>query len=303
MERVRAHGGALAVAFLLTSCSSRAPGPRIEPALARLTPSDTQLAAGLRLDVMRDAPAYRVLESAAPKGWVEEFGKRSGLDLRRDVTEVLVASNGRDAVVLARGRFDVPRLESLMAESGAKRLPHGSRTLFGREDAAAVFFDGGTVAVGPAKTLRSIIDQPGGIPAPILAALATLPPQSQAWLAATGVSQWFRLPGFNGEGALNAENFNRVLGSLQTVTGAAELGASIDVRLTGDCATPDAARTLHDALRGFLGMGRLATSADKADLLRLFDAVAITKQDRTVRVSALIPADLVEKLPAIARGR
>lgn len=303
MGRVRAHFGALAAALLLVSCSSRTPGPRIEPALARLVPRDTQLAAGLRLDLLKTAPAYRTLESHAPKAWMDDLVKHSGLDPRRDIAELLVTFNGQDAVVLAQGRFDVPRLESLVGEFGAKRLPHGQRTLFGTEDGAVVFLDGNTAAVGPARRLRSLIDGPGGIPAPILAALATLPPQSQAWVAATGASQWLRIPEFRGDGALNSDNFNRILGSLQTVTGAAEVGGSIDLRLTGECATADAAKMLHDTLRGFLGLGRLATGEDKTDMLRLYDSVAITKQDRTVRASALVPADLVEKLAALAGGR
>ena len=302
MGRVRALSGALAAVLLLVSCSSRPAGPRIEPALARLVPSDTQLAVGLRLDMMRAAPAYRTLEFHAPKGWLDELTKRTGLDPRRDITELLITFNGHEAVALARGRFEVQRLESALAESGAKRLPHGQRTLFGTEDAAAVFLDSTTAAVGPARRLRSVIDGPGGIPAPILAALVALPPQSQAWVAATGVSQWLRVPEFRGDGALNSDNFNRILGSLQTVTGAAELGGSIDLRLAGECATPDAAKMLHDAFKGFLGLGRLAMGAENADLLRFYDSVSIVKQDRAVRVSALIPADLVEKLAAMADG-
>jgi hypothetical protein len=247
---------------------------------------------------MRAAPAYRALESHAPKGWLEELGKRTGLDARRDITELLIAFNGQEAVALARGRFEVQRLESALAESGAKRLPHGQRTLFGTEEAAAVFMDSSTAAVGTASRLRSVIDGPDGIPAPILAGLATLPPQSQAWVVATGASQWLRLPEFRGDGALNSDNFNRILGSLQTVTGAAELGGSIDLRLTGECATPDAAKMLHDAMRGFLGLGRLAAGSAQPDVLRLYDSVSIAKQHRTVRASVLIPADLVDKLVA-----
>jgi hypothetical protein len=55
---------------------------------------------------------------------------------------------------------------------------------------------------------------------------------------------------------------------------------------------------LHDAMRGFLGLGRLAAGSAQPDVLRLYDSVSIAKQHRTVRASVLIPADLVDKLVA-----
>jgi hypothetical protein len=69
--------------------------------------------------------------------------------------------------------------------------------------------------------------------------------------------------------------------------------------------SPDAsaARQIHDALRGLIGIGRLSTPDNQRELLRFFDAIQVSQEDRTVRVRASIPLDLLIAFESFLGGK
>lgn len=133
------------LAALAAGCGLRQPtSVEVDPALAALVPSDTLSLAGVKLDALRVTPLYP--KWIAPE--LARLSKQSGVDLQKDVSELLAISNGKTAAVFAKGKSSVFRLDS------KEPLPRVK----------------------------------GGIPAALLAKMRTIPPQNQIWAASIGPS-------------------------------------------------------------------------------------------------------------------
>jgi hypothetical protein len=72
------------------------------------------------------------------------------------------------------------------------------------------------------------------------------------------------------------------------------------------CVSNEGAQRVHDALRGVIGLSRLSINESRLDMLRLWDAVHIDKDQQVVHVRVDLPADLADKLlaelPKLANG-
>src|SRR5436190_3993219 len=95
----------LAAPFLITSCNRTPTHQRVDPALAPLIPADTTALAGIRVDNLKKTPAWAKLfppNSPSPFG---AFEKRTGMDLRNSLYEVVYCLGGKHPVALVRGKF------------------------------------------------------------------------------------------------------------------------------------------------------------------------------------------------------
>jgi hypothetical protein len=144
--QMRLLTGSLVVLLALAAgCGLRQPtSVVVDPALAALVPSDTVSLTGVKLDALRATPLYQKLIVPA----IARFPKQDGVDLQKDVSELLAVSNGKDNAVFAKGKSSVFRLDS------KEPLPRAK----------------------------------GGIPAALLAKMRSIPPQNQIWAASIGAS-------------------------------------------------------------------------------------------------------------------
>ena len=83
------------LAALAGSCRSTKVPPVIDPALASYIPAGTVVLVGINLDEVRATPLYRSLPPNALAA-VQPF---------RDASYLLIASNARDLLLFARGKF------------------------------------------------------------------------------------------------------------------------------------------------------------------------------------------------------
>ncbi len=290
---------ALVAAALLafSGCARRASQTiTIDPALSSLISPDTVMLVGVKADALRSTEFYRRWVAARPQPPLDEFARRTGLDPRKDLRELLVASDGKSAVAMARGKFSPSGLEPALAQAGARRFTYKGYTLTGTETAAVVFLNDSTAVAGPAAALRATLDRRERGPAPpktLLDRVATVPATSQVWVVATGLFDKINLP-TSQTGSLGIPP--QVFGSIQGVTAWADLRESADLTAKIDTSTPQDAKRTHDAIKGLIGMGRLSTPDGKRELLRLYDSVTVGQQERVIHVKANIPLDLLEKL-------
>jgi len=77
-------------------------------------------------------------------------------------------------------------------------------------------------------------------------------------------------------------------------------GSHLQARVV--CKSAEGAQRVNDALRGLIGLARLSTNDNELDLLRMWDAVSIIKEEQAVRIQADLPADLTDKLIAHLGG-
>ncbi len=264
----------------------------VDPALAALVPEDAETVAGARVESLRSTPLYKRWVAGKQQPLLDELAKRLGLDLRKDLWELLIASEGEHVWALARGKFgpmgQEPRFQ------GARRTAYKGYTLIGDEDASLVFMNSTTAAAGPAAALRTLIDRRGrskGV-SPLIQRARALPAATQIWLVSkrTGALAG-KLPSRGNLAALA-----KILATLETATMAADLRSGLRLEATGSCRSEADARMLQDALRGLIGLARLTTPENSPELLRAWDGVTVRSEQRAIEVRAQIPADLLDLL-------
>ncbi len=138
--------------------------PAAADTLTDLLPPDTKVVFGIRmhnLALSSVAQTFAGQAKAATAGWLKTV-PLDGIDLLRDIDEVLIASTGKGqdppSIIVVTGRFDVPRLAE-----GAKDY-HGVPLLTGASetDSVVALLGNGTALLGDAALVRTAIDQRGG---------------------------------------------------------------------------------------------------------------------------------------------
>jgi hypothetical protein len=197
-----------------------------------LVPPDTILLAGVRLEPLRATPLYQRYIANRKLPQFEEFVKETGFDPRKDLWEFLIANDGKDTVVMARGHFDEMGLEPKLDREGAERMSYKGYTLLGDARTAVAFMNSSTAVSGPTAAVRSVIDRrsqaKGGIPQVLMEKVKAIPSTNQIW-AVGNVNG--RIPMLNFRDNGNLANLNNITPALKIFT------TGIDLR-TGFKRTP-----------------------------------------------------------------
>jgi hypothetical protein len=259
----------------------------VDPALATLVPPGTVLMAGIRVDRLQETPAWKQHVAERPIPLLDDAARETGLDLRRDLWEVTIVSDGSETAAMARGKFAEQGMEPSVSPQ-ARRMPYKGHTLLGTDRAAVVLLNPTTAVAGRPSSLMWIIDERGkstGPPAPLSALLKTIPWENQVWLVASGGT--VNMPG-------NAANLARMLGMAESAKAALKVdtGADLNAELTGR-SDQDAA-DLEGALRGLSGLARVATR--DPEMQRAFEGVQIARDGRKVNVKLSLTAPQLAKL-------
>jgi hypothetical protein len=296
VRRLAAVSTALACLALAACRTNKPASVRLDPALEALVPADAVFVAGANVDAIRDTPIYQKLLSRAPLPQLQGFTRKTGLDPRRDLSEVLSCSNGKRGLLLARGKFRTADLEARLEANGASRIDYKKYRLFGNEQGAIFFLNDSTAIAGPAGELRSIIDSGSGAGrgmSPALGGLIrSLPSGDQIFAALTGGLQGLDLAIPEKS---NLGNIAEVLQSVSSATIGMNLSNGFDVVAHVQCKTERDAKFVHDMLRGVIGLGRLNTPDGQPELLKLYDAIQVTQQQTATQVTAAIPQDSVDR--------
>ncbi|MEO5923990.1 MAG: hypothetical protein ABIR70_09200 [Bryobacteraceae bacterium] len=269
--------------FALTACKRTTPGALVDPALSGLVPGDTTMLVGIRVEDLLKTPLYKKYVADRPIPQLETFSKQFGIDPRKDLWEVLFISNGKENVVLGRGRFPSEPEKRLEIElKGAPRSVYHGYTLIGDEDAAVVILGESLAVAGPVAGLKRIIDtrnKSNGPPAVLAARMKEIPVTAGFWsvYAGTPISLPPNTPA-------NMNNMVKILNSIQSGAFYLDLHTNVSGKATGITASDAGAKELHDSLRGLLGLGRLMGAKDDVKMQRLFDGLRITLDGRNVNL-------------------
>jgi hypothetical protein len=289
----------LLCAVLLASCARKtAVGPKIDPALATLIPEDTTLLVGTRLEALERTPVYQKYLADRTFPQVEEFAKQTGLDPKKDLWELLFVSNGKNNVLLGRGKF-ANEMEPRLEKAGAKRFGYKGYNLVGDEKTAVVFFSGSTAAIGPTESLRFLLDQRGtskGPPAALAALMKDIPADAQFWAAYIGGPVDLPLGG-------NLANITKLVSSIQTGSLYFDLRTGLNGTALGDCSTDQGAEEVQGALKAFIGLGRLNTPANQPEMQAAWDGMRVTLQDKRVKLYIDVPQNVVDQFLNLWMGR
>ena len=126
----------LALAFAgcvcVVNCSRQvSSGIEIDKAFRPLIRPDTNVLAGMSIDKLKATPLYQRHEKALDFPLLDASVQRLGFDPRRDLAELLFASDGKTGALMARGRFQPKEMEAKLQASGLQRRPYKSFTILG----------------------------------------------------------------------------------------------------------------------------------------------------------------------------
>ena len=281
---------------ILLSATSLLRAERVDNVLARMVPADTVTLIGMRMEQLRVTPLFQKLIAQQKLPQFDDFAKESGFDPRRDVRDVLLASNGKQTVLLARGNFHVT------VPPKANKLNYHGYVIVTNNDAPGheagfCILDSTLAVAGPLPVLESALDQYKSGKTNNASALLTkarsIDEAYQLWVIANG-NQTFLSQ--NLPGAPQGFDIGRIFRSLQNTLIEADLRSGLKGFAEGDCVTAQDAKSLSDATRGMVGMGRLNTPENQPDLLRLWDGIKVQQTDRKVTVTVDIGQDLIDQL-------
>jgi hypothetical protein len=288
--RASVIAAAIAVVFL-GACGPSTPSGPANARLAAFIPSDAVLLAGVRLDELKKTPLYQHVIPLL--GSVE----REGFDPRRDIEELLIASDGQDTVAMARGRFDRREL------AGLEQSQHGGVTLYGKEGGAVALIDDSTAVAGGMAAVRAAIDQRNSgrqSAAGLLAKARALPTPNQVWMVSEGAASFLRPPRMQ-----NADAVQKILNSLSDLTFFADFREGVYAAASAQSKTDADAKFIGDTARGLIGLGRLSVPRGEPALAKAFDGVSVQQSGPSVSIHAKLPEEVavaaMERLRSFSR--
>ncbi len=297
-----------ALALLALGACRREPvSARVDAAIAPLIPADTVVLAGFRLDKLQKTPFYdRYVSGESALRFFHEFEARTGLDPRKDLWELDFAISPGSRLLFARGKFGGQfGLEPRIGLPGMTRLSHKGYSILATGEGGVTFFNTGVAVLGPVDQIKRVIDSRDAAPGPsreLLALVGKIPAKAHFWAVSQQLGSM--VPRVSAEGTPG--NFLRMGQTAGEFLFWSDLAQGVD--LEADLTYPDEkmATQVRDALKALLGILRLRTPSDQADLLQAYTNVFPTSEGRRVRVTAKTPFALVDqivrRLPALAQA-
>lgn len=255
------HVSPIVLILSLCGCGGSQLARRLDHDAAWCIPAGTIMLAGIDLDRLRAAPIYSKLPAAAV-AFAGSFNAASS---------ALVAYNGKEVLVIARGRF-------AQAPPGAT-LAAPDLAVFGSPELTAA-------------ALAQYRSHASG--APVLVALGeSIAAGRQIWIAAQG---GVPLP-LTG----NAANVNHILRNAESVTIGVNVGAGLALVITAIGRSEDSARNIEESLRADITLAAAAETR-QPDFATLLRSIQIDREGRSVRITLSADADAAAKLiAALAR--
>ena len=310
---------AAAVLLVRTEHSASAQGLTLDRSLAALLPPNATSLVGVDVEALKGTPAYRRFEEQSRQkrdSHFDEFTAQTGFDPRRDVESLLVASWGPagakdpEFVAVARGRFNVDAISRVLREKKATVETYRGLPVFGPEQKEQqqqhnqgrfVFLDSQTALAGTRVAVLGAIDRKlGGGPSllsntALLGRAQTIGGAHQVWVVSDSPGQMVsRALPKNADA--QASNFARIFSSMRNTAIALDLTGGLDLRASGVCGTAQDAKTLADAARGMVALGRLSASSEDPSLLTVFDGVEVQERDAELNIAVKIDQQSLDKL-------
>lgn len=271
-------------------------------------PADARVVAYANVrDVMNSELRQRVRQLRPDEGRHDDFQDKTGIDIERDIDEV-VACIGAGAeereienpLIIARGRFDLVRIEGLIREHGGRVTEHNGTRMLTHADRprsrtlAVAFVEPGLVALGTEAAVRQAIDRRGGgenitSNDEVMGIVRDID-DGNAWAVGRfdAIARQARLP-------------REVAGQLPPINWFAASGhvnGGVRGVIRAEARDEAAAQNLRDVLRGFMALARLQANA-KPELNVMMDSLQLGGDGKTVSLAFALPTEVIEMLGAL----
>jgi len=286
---------ATAALWLLSGCARQdTGGVRLNSDLVSMVPDDALHLMGADFAAIRQTEVYRKLTAKREIPQLERFARETGLDPRRDLDEFLIASDGKTALVMARGRFKKEQLEQKLVQQGASSATFNGHRLLASNSGAVSFLNGEVVVGGSEAAVKAALQRAGHsnrLPEHLARKLTAITGAAQLWAVNSG-----GLPPLDLPQSGNLGNLHKIYSSLESAVFTVDFREGVKLSAEGECTDEASGKQVHGALRALVGLGRLSTPDNRPELLRFFDGIEITQQSAIVKVKADFPIDMVEQV-------
>jgi hypothetical protein len=231
---------------------------------------------------------------------MQQLVAMTGFDPRRDVSELLVASDGaagsKTGLALAKGNFDIAKITAAATVAGAAtEVYNGFTILKDPKDqlAGIAFLDATRVAAGDIANVKGAIDRLNTRQALPVAVTLKVNPWSlsqDAW-GITTVPPDSLVPA--GQGTQNPM-FN-VGKSVQAAAGGVKFGALVVFSGEAQCDTAENAKTLGDMIQLLINMAQMQANLDPT-AAALIKSVTVTTDGNLTKIQASLPQDVFQQL-------
>ncbi len=287
---------ALALLLPLTGCNKRRSGlASIDPRLEKLVSDDVTAIVVCDLGALKTTALYTRHQSQLDIPLLNDLSGRIGFDPRRDISELLVTWNGRDLLIAARGHFDTRQIETRLA-IGSKPTEYKGYALFAEGRETVVFLDSELAIAGSREAVCKEIDiykeNTGHLPEEFSRGLSQLSGTEQIRLVSRGGLPFADMPTRTDVASI-LSNF---AGYVRSTSAGIVANDGLHLKARIDCISQQGSRRMDDGLRGGIGLARLAVRDKQPDLVQLYDAIRVRRDDKTVYVNVDLSPALADAL-------
>src|SRR5580658_640339 len=280
-----------------------------DPELLSLAMPDSQMMAGVNVEQVMLSPLGQFLQAEAaqqPDQFLQKLIETTGFDPRHDLREILVASSGQSssaqAIILARGAFDVPKIVEAVTADGATVETYKGVSIVRRQKQDSLAFLDSTVAImGDDAIVRAAID-PKTAPTSISSALAVqvneLSTTEDAWFVSmVPLSQLQpQSPGGTAPGAgPDGMGAFAMMGNLQQASGGVKFGANVVASVQVVSKTDVDASALVVVLKSLPSIAQASVpKGEAASLVALLQNLNVTADGKVTKISLSVPEQQIE---------
>jgi hypothetical protein len=280
-----------------------------DPMLLNLVMPDAKVVAGVNVQQAKGTlfGQYILSQMQTTDAHMQELVALTGFDPRRDVIELLVASNAAPAanhepnkvgLALALGTFDVGMITAAATQHGAvTELYNNNITIIEdpKQEGGIAFLSPTIVVAGDIASVKGAIDRqtmPQPLPSTVTMQIGQWGTQD-AWAVSTVSPMSMAGPPKGGQ-------TNPMAGAVQAVQsagGGVKFGTNVVFSGQATCDTAQNAKTLSDLMQLMLNMAQMQAGSDPK-AAALIQNTKITVNQNAITVSASLPQDVFTQMVA-----
>jgi hypothetical protein len=273
-----------------------------DPQLLNLVMPDAKVLAGVNVEQAKSTlfGQFILNQLQTNDSEMQKLTALTGFDPRRDVRELLVASDGtpgtKTGLALAKGTFDVGKITALGTTQGVVTELYNGVTILEdpkSQEHGIAFLDGSTVVAGDTASVKGAIDRQKSsqsLPAAVMVKVNQWSSSQDAWGIST-VPPSTLVP-------TNKTGANPMQGAFQNVlqsAGGVKFGALVVFSGEATCDTAQNASTLGDLVKLLINIAQMQSGSDPT-AAALVKSVTVTPNGNVMTVSASLPEDVFQTI-------
>jgi hypothetical protein len=241
----------------------------------------------------------------------DEFEAKTGVKIDEDIHTVVAAmipgadgqtgaAPDKGVLILARGRFEQPRIEALALEHGGKTEDYqGKRLLLhvretGEPDMGVGFIEADLIALGSYAAIKRSIDASSGrniVSNTELMRQINELEGNNAWAVGRfdAIANTAHLPG----------DIAAQIPAIQWFSAAGHVNGGVSGVFKAETRDEASAQNLRDVVRGFLALAKMQAGS-RPELQSMVDSLQLSGEGKDVAISFSVPSELFDMLEAMA---